>query len=127
MLTKEQILAKREAELIAIDVPEWGGPVRLSKPTAKQLEEFERDQAKRRAAGNAQVGFRARVAILMCANPDGSKMFTASDEAALSDQPAKALTRIHEAAAPLLGWTEESVEERAKNLQTTTGDDSTTD
>ena len=66
---------------------------------------------------------------MVCATEDGARLFDASCEAALSDDPegVPALKRIYEFVAPLLGWGEDANEERAKNSQTTTGDDSTTD
>lgn len=127
MLSKTQILSPRKPEIHYVDVPEWGGKIGIAVPTLRELEQFENRQSKQTRAGNGLVGFRARVAILACVNDDGSKMFTQDDEAALCDQPAKALIRIHDAIAPLLGWTNESLEDRAKNLQTTTEGDSTTD
>jgi hypothetical protein len=127
MLNKDQILKSREREIVSVGVPEWGGDIGIAAPTLGELEKFETLQGKMARAGNGLVGFRARVAILVCVNLDGSKMFTASDEAELCKQPAKALIRIHDAAAPLLGWTTESIEDRAKNLHATTEGDSTTD
>lgn len=128
-LTRDQILQKRKPVIHTVQIDEWGGDVCIVLPTPRELEKFTAHQSKLIEAGNGSVGFLARVAIFVCANEDGSRMFDNSCEEALSTDPmgVTALRKIHEFVAPLLGWEKAAKEDRAKNLQTTTGGDSTTD
>lgn len=128
-LTRDQILQKRKPVIHTVQIDEWGGDVCIVLPTPRELEKFAAHQAKRREAGNGSDGFLARVAILVCANEDGSRMFDNSCEEALSTDPVGviALNKINDFVSPLLGWSEVANEDRAKNSQTTTGGDSTTD
>lgn len=126
-LSKDDILKPRKPLIHSVEISEWGGAVHYCAPTLGELEKFEQRQAKQREAGNGVIGFRARVAVLVCCDSEGNKLFTASDEGALSQQPSSALIAIHDAAAALLGWSEKAADDNAKNSQETTGDASDTD
>ena len=126
-LSKDDILKPRKPLIHSVDIPEWGGTVHYCAPTLRELEKFETRQAKQREAGNGVTGFRARVAILVCCDEDGKKLFSDSDEAGLCDQPSVALIALYDAVAPLLGWSEKAAEDNAKNSQPITGGASDTD
>lgn len=104
------------------------GDIFLRVPTLRNFERFENDQRKRSKAGNGLIDFRARVAVMVVCDSAGAAMFTDADIPSLSDmQNGAALIAIHDFIAPFLGWAEHAAEDAAKNLQTTTGDASTTD
>lgn len=120
-LTRDQILAPRTPVIETLDIPEWGGAVSVRVPTPRQLEDYEENNRKRRAAGNLYNGLRARIAILACCDETGAPIFTSADEAALMTGEGNigALTKIAEWLSPRVGWSEEDIEDRAKNSQQT--------
>lgn len=128
VLTREAILSPRAVNVERVKIPS-GGTVCVRVPSPRAFEDFEARQRKLREAGNGNVGFRARVAILCCCTEDGGPLFTGSDEGPLSDHPdaLPLLDAVYAHVAPLLGWSEKAIEDRAKNSQQTPGDASTID
>jgi hypothetical protein len=132
-LTRDKFLATKDSTppLIAVDCPEFGDVVYLRTPTAAQVDQLSKKQALKAKVEKegSVVGFRARCAILLCANEDGTPMFTDVDEQALATHPNSQafLDRIYKSGKHLLGFDDADVETEAKNLQATQGDDSSID
>jgi hypothetical protein len=123
-LTKEQIFAADDVTILEVDVPEWGGVVRLKAPTATALDRFEANQVNRRKISAHMANIRARMAILVCVDDDNKPLFTDADESKLSLKSSVPLNRIWKAAQSWLGVDDEAVEEIAKNSQETGDADS---
>ena len=124
-LSREHFLKTPVANLTPVEIPEFGGTVYLRAPSAFEMDSWDKEQLRRKADNNKHLhNLRTRVAIFLCCDKDGNKLFTGADEDALSHQPTAALDRILKAARPLLGWSDEVTE---KNSETTTKDDSDTD
>lgn len=123
-LSKNQILDIDDSCTLDVDVPEWGGVVRLKAPTASQLDRFEAEQVTRRKVSSHMANIRARMAILVCVDDDGKQLFLASDEQKLSHKSSVPLNRIWKAAQKWLGVDDEAVEDIAKNSQETEDVDS---
>lgn len=123
-LTKDQIFAADDVVILEVEVPEWGGTVRLKAPTAAALDRFEAGQVTRRKISAHMANIRARMAILVCVDADNKPLFTDADEQKLSLKSSVPLNRIWKAAQSWLGVDDEAVEEIAKNSQETGGGDS---
>ncbi len=124
VLSKEQIFAADDVVILEVEVPEWGGIVRLKAPTAAQLDLFESEQVNRRKISAHMKNIRARMAILVCVDADNKPMFTPGDEQKLSHKSSVALNRIWKAAQKWLGVDDDAVEDIAKNSQETEGEGS---
>jgi len=106
MLTREQILSADDLRHVDVEVPEWGGTMRLRTITAKDRQKFH-------ASGTKGVmnDFLERF-IVACAVDDKNKpLFTEEDVKALGNKSANALNRVFEAAVELNGMSQRGVED----------------
>lgn len=126
LLTKQQILTAKDIETKDVDVPEWGGTVRIRGLNGAERDEFEQSMVERRGKryeANLRNA-RARLVSLSVVDDSGSRVFTDADVKALGNKSAAALNRVYEAARDLSGLTEADVDELAENFSEATGEDS---
>ena len=125
MLNKDQILKADDLKTLLVDVPEWGGQVKIKQMTGAERDAFE--QATYRKNGSSYEvnlrDMRARLCAVCIVGDDGKRFFDDSDIAALSMKSAIALDRVFSACQELNALTNKDVEELGKDLgQTQTGD-----
>ena len=101
-----------------VDVPEWGGTVRVRTLTGFERDAFEQSVITRRGK---QVdmnleNLRAKLAALTIVDEDGERLFSEADVQALAQKSAAALSRVFTVAQRLNGLTNEDVEELAENF-----------
>lgn len=117
VLTKAQILDADDLPSELVDVPEWGGLVRVRTMTGVERDAFE--QAIMEGRGDDRTvnlrNIRAKLAALTITNGDGVLMFGDAEVHALGRKSALALDRIFGVAQRLNGLTGEDVDELAKN------------
>jgi hypothetical protein len=123
ILTKDQILNAEDVKYETVDVPEWGGPVRLRTVAAKDRDAFDRALFPKPGVRNME-DFRARVVAMCVVDEDGNRVFSDADIPMLSQKSAAAIDRLIPVAQRLSGLTTADVEEFAKNLQPGPGEDS---
>lgn len=116
-LTKEAILQVEDLSAEDVEVPEWGGTVRVRGLTGTERDSFEaaivgRDP--RKAAFDMQ-NIRARLVAYSVVDGDGQRLFSEADIRALGEKSAVALQRVFEVAQRLSGLTAADVEELTKN------------
>ena len=115
LLTKEQILASDDHEYRDIDVPEWGGTVRVAVMSGWARDRYEamlsRNQGKEELVDN----LRARFLSFCLIDENGELVFTPEDILQLGQKSSKALSRIFDAASALNNTGVEGLEEAAKN------------
>jgi hypothetical protein len=119
LLSKEAILGADDRETVDVEVPEWGGTVRVRALSGKERDAYEVSLAGVRPDGTARanlVNVRARLVALTVVDEAGDRMFTDADAAALGDKSAVAMQRVFEAAQKLSGLTDEDVEELAEGF-----------
>lgn len=93
-LTAADIFAADDAATIEVDVPEWGGSVRLRKMTA----------ADSIAYGASPAGEALLKLIELCAiDSEGNRLFTGDDVERLKTRAWDVCVRLHAAAAKLNG------------------------
>jgi hypothetical protein len=104
LLNREAILSAQDRKFEEVEVPEWGGTVRVATiPAADQ----DRWVAKFSANGEAdQAMFRAGYVALCCVDGEGARIFKDEDTRALGSKSASAIRRVFDVAAKLNGLTE---------------------
>jgi hypothetical protein len=121
LLTADDILSANDIQYEYVDVPEWGGLVRVKMLTAGERDAFEQSLMVSEVQGGKErhklslEDVRAKfVARVLCDNA-GKPLFSAIDIARLSQKSAAGMSRVYNAAARLNGMLNEDVEELAKN------------
>lgn len=115
-LSKAEILSANDLPSEDVDVPEWGGVVRI-----RTMSGTERDAMEQSLLGpdgkptRNTRGLRARVVALTAIDEEGNRLFTEGEAEQLGTKSAAALSRLFDAAAKLNGLTSSDVEQLAKN------------
>lgn len=123
ILTKDQILQADDRYTEEVEVPEWGGSVRI-----KTLSGTERDQFEESILSEDRrnfKGIRAKLVALSVIDENGDRLFTFEEAKLLGDKSARALDRVFAAAQKLSGFTQKDMEELTENLPEGQSDDST--
>ncbi len=113
-LTRDQILSAEDAKFADVEVPEWGGTVRVRTITGAERDRFDQFQDRSRN-GKTDVGPRAFICSLAICDENGKAIFKPEDIAALGDKSMKALDRVFSVAIDLGGLGAKTVEELEKN------------
>lgn len=115
-LSREAILAADDIPTDDVEVPEWGGTVRI-----RALSGTDRDRMEADIVGNGKKpkmdNLRAKVVAASVIDEEGHKMFAESDVVALGRKSAAALGRVFDAAASLAAIKPADVEELAGNSE----------
>lgn len=129
LLTREAILNAADLVTEDVEVPEWGGTVRVRGLTGSERDAFEQsimEQRGRDVALNLRH-IRAKLVALSVVDEQGRRVFSDDDVKALGQKSAVALQRVFEVAQRLSGLRSEDVEELAKNSESAPSDGSTSD
>ncbi len=116
-LTRDQILNANDLVYEDIDVPEWGGKVRVRALTGAERDRFEAAILEQRGRGvrvrleNA----RALIAAMSIVDSEGNRLFSDRDVQALGQKSAAALDRVTTVAMRLSGLGPDDLEELTKN------------
>lgn len=114
-LSRESILAHDDYLTEDVEVPEWGGTVRVAGMTGVERDRFEASvigNGKKMQLGN----MRARMVALCMVDESGERLFGTADIAALGSKSAAALERVFAVAQRLSGLSEEDVSELTEDL-----------
>jgi hypothetical protein len=109
-LTAKEILEVNDLQVTVVDVPEWGGSVRLRPMTAEEAIEYNETgdpSSKKHAA--------VRLAALCIVDEDGDPMFTPDQVAVLSKKSLAAFMRVQRVAMEINGLNTKGAAE-AKNV-----------
>lgn len=118
LLTRDEILEVQDIKSEVVEVPEWGGSVKVQGMTGTERDDFEGALLKGKGK-NVTVNMqniRAKLVAHSIVNGNGDKMFNDGDVRALGSKSAAALDRVFEVASELSGISQADVEELAKNL-----------
>jgi hypothetical protein len=129
LLTREAILNAPDIQVEDVDVPEWGGKVRVRGLTGAERDAFEQsimEQRGRDMSLNLR-NIRAKLVALSVVDEQNNRIFSDADVKALGQKSAVALQRVFEVAQRLSGLRNEDVEELAKNSENGQSGDSTFD
>ncbi len=105
MLTKEQILKAQDLPFKEVEVPEWGGTVRVRTMTAGERDAFEASIYEQTDSGMKfnRDHFRAKSVARCLVDEKGERLFADKEIVSLSGKSAKALNRLFEVAQELNG------------------------
>ena len=128
-LSRDAILQREDIVTEDVEVPEWGGTVRVRGMSGVERDAYEASlieqpeangKRKRRKQPGSKATNLANVRAKLCAwcviDENGERMFTDADVVALGAKSAAALDRIYEVASELSGYTDEDVEEIAEKM-----------
>jgi len=119
VLGREAIFAAEDLRDETIDVPEWGGKVRVRALTGAERDQYEQSITTNRG-GTVTMNLanaRAKLVALTVIDDDGQRLFSDTDAAELGNKSAVALNRVFESAQRLSGLTGEDVEALTKDLE----------
>lgn len=119
MLTKEAIAQADDRPTVDLEVPEWGGAVRLKAMTGKERSAFLSRHIKNPGKGQAFVieDIQAHLAALSIVDESGARMFSEAEVEVLAGKSGVALERVFKAASKLNALTEEDVDEIAGDFR----------
>jgi hypothetical protein len=117
LLKRDDILQAPDLMTEEIEVPEWGGTVRVRGLTGTERDQFENSVVEMRGK-KVQVemhNIRAKLAALSIVDENGRRLFSDADVEALGGKSASALDRVFSAAQRLSGLSTTDIVELAKN------------
>lgn len=128
-LSRSEILAANDLPIEELDVPEWGGRVRLVTLTGEQRDEFESSQVKFNKKGRPEqnmANLRARLVSMVLVGEDDKPIFAQYDIPQLGRKSAKALDRVFEKAAEMNGFSDDDLEKLTQDFGTAPSEAPTT-
>ena len=111
-LSRDAILEAPDLAIVDVEVPEWGGTVRVRALNVAERDAFEASCMKEKREGGKEFdprNVRAKLAALTLVDENGLRMFQQDDIKALGRKSAKALARVFDAATRLNGLSDEDV------------------
>lgn len=120
LLSKEAILAADDRPTVDVDVPEWGGTVRVRGLTGAERDAYEVALAGVRPDGSKRlnlVNVRARLISMTVVDELGVRVFTDADVKDLGAKSGTAMQRVFEAAQRLSGLTDDDIQELAEGFE----------
>lgn len=126
LLGRDAILGAVDVQYQEVDVPEWGGKVRIKGLTAGERDTFEASilQGKGKNTSVNHKNMRAKLLAMSIVDAEGNRIFGNDDIAALGKKSSKAINRLFDIATELNGIGEDDVEELAGNSEADRSDDS---
>jgi hypothetical protein len=127
LLSRAAILDADDMEYEDMDVPEWGGTVRVRALTGTERDAFESSMYQQRGKNMVRnaANIRAKLVARSVVDDEGERIFSDQDVSALGKKSAAALDRIFEVAAKLSRINEDDVEEMGKPSEDDPSDGST--
>ena len=125
-LTRDQILQANDLETRSLDVPEWGGKVRVRALTGVERDALEASaiQGKGKNRDVNLTNFRAKLCARAIVDEQGKRIFEDADIAALGRKSSGALSKVYNLAAELSGISDADVDELTKNSESGQSGDS---
>lgn len=128
LLSREHILGADDRKTEDVQVPEWGGTVRVRALSGAERDAYEAGLVQLRADGTRRLTMqnaRARLVSLSVCDEQGGRVFSDADVAELGDKSAAALERVFSVASRLSGLTDDDIEEMTETFADAPSGDST--
>lgn len=123
LLSKEAIFAADDRPTEDVEVPEWGGTVRIRTLSGRERDAYNASLVKKTKSGGRDLNLEnsaAKLVALCAIDENGNRLFpTEGDVIKLGNKSAAALTRIEAACQKLNGFTDEEVEEETEGFEKT--------
>lgn len=128
LLSREDIVNKDDRKYEDVEVPEWGGTVRLRSMSGTERDGFEASVANGPKGKRNLTNLRARLVALCAVDENGRRLFSNSqDVIMLGNKSVAALQRLFNKANEMNGLTEKDVEELVEDFDVAPSEGSTTD
>lgn len=114
LLSKEDILSADDKKTIVVEVPEWGGQVKVATMSGTARDAFEASCVGANGGMNMK-NIRAKLLAATIVDDDNKLMFNEADVHKLGQKSAAALDRIFAVAQRINAISGDDVEELAKN------------
>jgi len=114
-LSADDIFSASDSKINQVEIPEWGGTIFVKTMSGIERDKFESDHTRLKKTGQELYNFRARFAVCVVCDQEGTLLFKAEDAEKIGCKSAKSLDRIFEAASAMNGMTAEDVETLEKN------------
>jgi len=129
LLSKDQILSADDRRYEVVEVPEWGGEVRLRSLTGRERDAFEasfQDTKGGKGKGSNLDNFRARLVAKCAVDESGKLLFANKSEVdQLGNKSVAALQRLFDKCNEMNGISEQDVEEMTEDFDEAPGENST--
>lgn len=123
LLNKSAILGAEDLKHEDVEVPQWGGTVRVRVMTGSERDEFRAAIATEE--GGVPVGrFSAALLVATCIDETGARLFTMEDMQALQEKSAASLDAPATVAMRINGLGGAAVQDAAKNSASDQSEDS---
>lgn len=126
ILGKEDILKADDVVTESVDVPEWGGIVKVRGLTGSERDHFETASIVTRR-GNRELNtenLRARLVVMCVVDGQGARVFADEDAKALGAKASSVVSKLYLVAARLSGITEADEKELTEDFTEAAGADS---
>lgn len=128
-LTADQIREVDDKQYEDVDVPEWGGTVRVRGMSGTERDAYEASIIEQR--GNDRkvnlANARAKLVVRCLVDENGALLFTPDDVRVLGRKSAKALERVFDAARRASGMSEADIEKLTENFDADPSEGGTSD
>ena len=114
-LDRDAILGADDLTIEEVEVPEWGGLVRIRSLTGRERDRLEGDLLKKNGQGVNLDNVRAKLVVATAIDENGKQLFQPGDAAKLGEKSGAALSKVASVAQRLGGLSTADVEELAKN------------
>lgn len=114
-LTRDQILAANDVNLLKINVPEWGGDVYIRVMTVGERDAYENEWQRKKDTGVDD--FRTKFLVRCLVDDKGNRLFDNGDVQRLAEKSARVMNRVWLAAMEHNNLSDASIEELAKNSE----------
>jgi hypothetical protein len=126
LLTRDQILNAPDARFEYVEVPEWGGTVKVKALTGEERDTYEESMLT--GAGRhtkvTMANVRAKLASRSIVDENGERLFTDKEVVKLGKKSAAALDRVYEVATRLSKISKDDIEDLKGNSESGPSDDS---
>lgn len=113
-LSKSQILGSTDSSFAEVDVPEWGGVVRVRAISGGDRDAFEASLQKSKGGVDLR-NLRAKLVVLCAVDDKGDRLFTDAEIPSLAAKAAKPLDRVFDVCLSHNGFKQSDLEELQKN------------
>lgn len=130
LLSRDAILSADDIKTQDVEVPEWGGTIRLRAMTGTERDKLEASTVQTRGgkASMNMLNFRARLVAACAVDESGQRLFISDEDVKrLGNKNAAALNRVAEVASQISGMSESDVEELTEGFDDAPNESSTSD
>lgn len=112
ILSKAAILAADDKKMVDVEVPEWGGNVKIRVMTGTERDRFEAEFV---GGGKSVDMVRAKLVAKCLCDDEGKRLFTEQEIPQLGEKSAAVLDKLFASCMKLNRFTKDDVEELAGN------------